>query len=52
MITGLQSTDGTITRTIAIDGNSESLDASRARRIAAALLDAADEMDRFGNQTG
>lgn len=51
MINGLQSADGTITRSISIDGDSEGLDAARARAIAAAVLDAADELDRLEGTT-
>jgi hypothetical protein len=47
MITGLQSSDGSIERSIGVDGASDSLDASNARTLAAALLEAADELDRL-----
>lgn len=47
MITGLQYADGRIDRTICVDGDCESLDASRARQVAAALIEAADELDRL-----
>jgi hypothetical protein len=46
-ITGLQSADGSIERTISIDGSDEGLDASTARQIAAALIEAADELERL-----
>lgn len=47
MLSGLQGCDGTITRSISVDGDSESLEAMQARQIAAALLDAADELERL-----
>ena len=49
-ISGIQYADGTITRSISIDGDTESLDAQQARKVAAALLDAADELDQLGGQ--
>jgi hypothetical protein len=47
VISGLQSVDGTITRTIAVDGDSESLDSGQARQLAALLIEAADELERL-----
>ena len=51
-ISGLQYADGTITRSISVDGDDESLDATQARKIATALLDAADELDRLTGGAG
>ena len=47
MINGLQYADGTITRSICIDGETESLDAAAARRVAAAIVEAVDELERL-----
>ncbi len=47
MINGVQQQDGTITRSICIDGETESLDAATARRVAAAIVETADELERL-----
>lgn len=49
IINGFQSSDGTITRSICVDGETDDLDAAKARRIAAALIEAADELERLAN---
>lgn len=46
-IMGNQSVDGNIERTINIDGSDEGLDAATARQLAAALIEAADELERL-----
>ena len=45
MISGFRSTDGTITRSITVERSRDDLDAAQARQLAAALLDAADEIE-------
>ncbi|MHA0287041.1 hypothetical protein ACXYX3_11375 [Mycobacterium sp. C3-094] len=47
MINGMQHSDGSITRTICIDGETESLGPSAARQVAAAIVEAADELERL-----
>lgn len=46
MINGMQHCNGSITRSICIDGETESLDPSAARQVAAAIVEAADELER------
>lgn len=47
MINGMQHCSGSITRSICIDGETEELDSSAARRVAAAMIEAADELERL-----
>ena len=47
MINGMQHSDGAITRSICIDGETEELDPSAARQVAAAMIEAADELERL-----
>jgi hypothetical protein len=44
-VDGWQSTDGTVTRSVSLYDTDDELDARDARRLAAALLNAADELD-------
>ena len=46
-ISGLQYVDGTIRRSVSVDGDSEGFDATRARLVAAALIEAAEELERL-----
>lgn len=50
IISGFQDSSGTITRSITVDGDAEDLDAAQAREVAAALLDAAAELDRLSDK--
>jgi hypothetical protein len=47
MISGFQSSDGTITRSIGVDAT-DTLTADQARELAGMLLEVADEVDRLG----
>jgi hypothetical protein len=44
---GLQAADGTVERHVAVFAPDADLDAATARKLAAALLDAAEELDRL-----
>ncbi|MBX7453412.1 hypothetical protein GR927_35985 [Mycolicibacterium sp. 3033] len=47
-INGMQYDDGTITRLVSIDGETEGLDATQCRAVAAALAEAANDLEQRG----